>query len=270
MTSAPALHPDVHDVAVRAAATVNELCDDLRPDLLASAGVVGSTEKGDGTPVTELDVETDRRIRARLADAFPNHGVVSEEADTVWHGDTWTWVVDPIDGTSNFSAGIPWWSVSIALLHEGRPVYGCVEAPPLGARFEAIAGGGATRNGDPIHVAEPVDFRSGRFSPVPFIVTAGSIRRASGEVRLNARILGSAALDLAFVAAGAAVATYQGVPKLWDMAAGSLLVEEAGGVHVPLDDPLLPPAPGTEMDGRPCPAIAGPDEAWCRELLAAM
>ncbi len=134
----------------------------------------------------------------------------------------------------------------------------------------AVRGQGATRDGTPITVAEPVDFRSGRHAHVPFIVTAGTIRRASGDVRLNARILGSAALDLALVAAGVAIATHQRVPKIWDMAAGSLLVEEAGGAHLSLDAPLLPPTPGTDMAGRSVASLAGPDEAWLRDLASAM
>lgn len=270
MPSSPAPSPAVLDVALRAADTVGDLCDDLRPRLLDRAGSEGSRAKGDGTPVTDADVETDHAIRDRLQSVFPDHDVVSEEGDTTWRGNPWTWVVDPIDGTSNFTAGLPYWSVAIALLHDGLPVYGCVEAPPLGARFEAIRGRGATRNGEPVHVAEPVDFRSGRNSHVPFIVTAGTIRRSQGNVRLNARVLGSSALDLALVAAGGAVATYQRVPKAWDMAAGSLLVEEAGGAHVSLGTPVLPPSPGDDMATRSGAAMAGPDEAWLRDLAAAL
>jgi myo-inositol-1(or 4)-monophosphatase len=264
------LTPTVLDVALRAAVEVEGLCDDLRPWLLEQAGEVGSRAKGDGTPVTEVDLESDRRIRDRLTTAFPDHDVLSEEGDTTWRGAEWTWVVDPVDGTSNFTSGLPFWCVSIALLHEGVPVLGCVEAPPLGARFVAVRGRGATRNGAPMTVADPVDFRSGRNAHVPFIVTSGTIRRASGDVRLNARILGAAALDLALVACGVAIATHQRVPKIWDMAAGSLLVEEAGGAHVPLADPLLPPAPGTDMKDRSCPSMAGPDEAWLRDLAEAL
>lgn len=270
MSPSPALPPDVLDVALRAVDTIGELCDELRPDLLAQAGLVGSRAKGDGTPVTEADLHTDHRIRERLRASFPDHDVVSEEADTVWPGNPWTWVVDPIDGTSNFTAGIPYWCVSIALLHDGHPVYGCVEAPPLGSRFEAIRGRGTTRDGEPVQVADPVDFTSGRNAHVPFIVTAGTVRRSSGAVKLNARILGSAALDLAMVAGGVAVATYQKVPKIWDMAAGSLLVTEAGGAHVSLGESLLPPTPGTEMATQSAGSLAGPDEAWLRDLLAAL
>lgn len=270
MTTSPALPPALQDVALRASETVRDLCDDLRPVLLAQAGLVGSRAKRDGTPVTEVDLATDRTIQERLRHAFPDHDVVSEEGETVWGGNEWTWVVDPIDGTSNFTAGIPYWCVAIALLHAGQPVYGCIEAPPIGSRFEAVLGHGASRDGEPISVADPVDFRSGSNAHVPIIVTAGSIRRSRGQVRLNARILGSAALDLALVAAGVAVATYQGVPKIWDMAAGSLLVAEAGGAYLSLDPPILPPASGTDMATRSAAALAGPDRDWLHELAAAL
>ena len=268
MTTSPTLPPDVLDVALKAAETVGALCDDLRPTLLARAGQVGSRAKGDGSPVTDADLASDQMIRERLGADFPDHEVVSEEGDTRWSGHDWTWVVDPIDGTSNFTSGIPYWCVAIALLHRGHPVYGCIDAPPVGARYEAVRGCGATRDGQPIQVAQPVDFRSGRHSHVPFIVTAGSLRRNRRTIRLNARVFGSAALDLAMVASGAAIATYQRVPKIWDMAAGSLLVTEAGGAHVSLDEPILPPAPGTEMATRSAASMAGPDEAWLRELAA--
>lgn len=266
MATSSTLPPRVLVVAQQAAEAVGAICDDLRPELLSRAGLVGSQAKRDGTPVTEVDLDTDRTIRRRLLAAFPDHDVISEEGDTVWQGGEWTWVVDPIDGTSNFTAGIPYWCVAIALLHDGHPVYGCVEAPPIGARFEAVRGRGATHNGQPIGVTAPVDFRSGRNAHVPFIVTAGSIRRSRGTIRLNARVLGSAALDLAMVASGAAIATYQRVPKIWDMAAGSLLVTEAGGAHVSLEEPILPPTSGTQMATRASASISGPDEDWLRDL----
>jgi myo-inositol-1(or 4)-monophosphatase len=270
MSSSP-VSPDVDPAIVdRAAAVTRDLCDELRPRLLDQAGTIGSTAKRDGTPVTEIDLEVDRRIRARLLEAFPDHAVVSEEGDTVWPGATWTWLVDPIDGTSNFTAGLPYWCVSIALLHDGVPVYGCIDAPPLDARFEAVRGGGATRDGVPIHVASTVDFRSGRFAHVPLVVTAGTIRRTSGKVRLNARILGSSALDLALVASGTIVAAYQRVPKAWDLAAGSLLVTEAGGAHVVVGEPVLPPVAGQDLAHHSCESLAGPDETWLRELYAAL
>jgi myo-inositol-1(or 4)-monophosphatase len=268
----PELPPDARAVVSEARALVHELCDGLRPWLLAEAGARDSTAKSDGTPVTAADLEADRIISAAITEAFPRHGLISEEgARTRWDGNEWTWVVDPIDGTSNFTAGFPYWCVSVALVRNGVPVYGCVDAPPLASRFEAVAGEGATRNGEPIHVRAPVDFRSGANAHVPVIVSSGTIRRASGKVRLNARVAGSMALDLAMVAGGHAIATYQRVPRVWDVAAGWLLVIEAGGAYVPLGDPPLVPVPrDRDLWQLSSPGIAGPDATWLEDLVGAL
>lgn len=260
--------PGVLAVVEDARAVVHEVCDALRPRLLAASGTTTVTAKADGTPVTSADYEADRALTEALSATFPDHAIVSEEAGTVWDGSPWSWVIDPIDGTSNFTAGIPYWCVSVALLHHGEPVYGCVDAPPIGARFEAVIGHGATRDGEPMSVRPAVDFRDGRNSHVPVVVTAGTIRRADRKVRLNPRILGSSALDLAMVAAGHVVAAYQRVPKVWDIAAGALLVREAGGVYVSLDPPLLPMRRGVDQERTAAAGVAGPDEGWVRDLVA--
>ena len=254
------------EVIRRARGLVHETCDALGAHLLARTGRDDSTAKSDGTPVTDADLHADRVLDEAIRAAFPGHGIVSEEADTTWDGSEWAWVIDPIDGTSNFTSGVPYWCIAIALLRNGIPVYGCIDAPPLAARFEAEQDRGATRNDAPMQVRPAVDFRSGEHSHVPIIVTAGTIRRSSGHIRLNPRVLGSTALDLAMVASGVAVAAYQRVPRVWDMAAGSLMVWEAGGVYVSLKDPLVPMPPGRSMTGVSCPALAGADEAWMRDL----
>ena len=256
------------DVIDRARTLMHATCDDLGAELLARAGRDDSTSKSDGTPVTDADLHAVLVLANAIRTAFPDHEIVSEEAVTTWNGSEWTWVIDPIDGTSNFTSGVPYWCIAIALLRDGVPVYGCLDAPPLAARFEAEQDRGATRNGEPMQVRPPVDFRSGEHRHVPVIVTAGTIRRGTGQIRLNPRVLGSTALDLAMVASGVAVAAYQRVPRVWDMAAGSLMVWEAGGVYVSLEDPLVPMTPGRSMTGVSCPAMAGADEAWLRDLHA--
>lgn len=270
MLPAPALAADDLAVVDHARSVVTRTVDAMRPHLLARAGDADSHAKSDGTPVTEADLWADRTLVGAIADAFPDHAVVSEEGGTTFDGTPWTWVIDPIDGTSNFTAGLPYWCLSIALLRDGEPVYGCVDAPALDRRYEAVRGAGATRDGRPIHVRDPVDPFDGRNAHVPVIVTAGTIRHAPTHVRLNARILGAAALDLAMVAEGAAIACYQRVPKVWDVAAGSLLVTEAGGAYLPLGEPLLPPPRGVDLSNRSGPAAAGPEETWLRRLMDAL
>jgi myo-inositol-1(or 4)-monophosphatase len=272
MSTAPlsASHDEVLDAADR---MVTAVLDDLEPVLLERSGGYRTSAKFDGTPVTASDLLVDERLTDTIAGAFPAHDVLSEEATTTWSGNEWTWIIDPIDGTSNFAAGLPYWAVSIALAHHGQPVYGCVSAPGLGERFVGRRGGGAHRidgagHRTPLAVREPVDFRDGRNKHVPIAVSAGTIRRSPGRtIRLNPRILGAWALDLALVAAGRLVASYATVPHVWDIAAGSLLVEEAGGHVRTVGTPLLPLRQGVEYATASAPTVTGPEAAWVEDLL---
>lgn len=263
------LTADERAVVERARALAVRIGDDLRVDLLRRAGNVDPEMKGDGSPVTDVDVEVNQHIVDLIDGEFPDHAVVSEELGTTHAGrGRWTWIVDPIDGTSNFTAGLPYWCVSMALTLDGEPVLGVVEAPPLGRRYEAILGEGATRNGSPIRVREPADWNDPSNRYVPLMITTATARRARPGVRLNPRVMGSAALDLCLVADGTSAASISLSPKVWDIAAGALLVTEAGGTYLTLDGtPLLPLRADTEYAGRSAPAAAGPNAAYLRRLV---
>lgn len=244
------------------------LFDDLRADLLLRAGDIGHHMKGDGTPVTDVDVAVNTRIVEAIAARFPDHSVVSEELETRYDGSRWAWVVDPVDGTSNFTAGLPYWCISVALTCEGLPVLALVDSPPLDLSFEAVRGRGATRNGAPLAVRAPVDLDDQVNRHIPLFLTSGTVRRARAQVRLNPRVMGSAALDLCHVADGTGAAAISLVPKVWDLAAGSLLVQEAGGVVVTLDGPpLLPLSPGVDYATRSAPVCAAADLVFVRSLI---
>lgn len=266
----PVLDDDDLVVVHQARDQVGHLLDDLRPHLLDHAGDSPTVQKSDGSPITDADLESDRRIHRDLSAAFPDHEVITEESATVWEGSRWTWIADPIDGTSNYAAGVPYWCVSIALCLDGIAVLGVVDAPPLGRRYLAVAGRGATvqRDGQEylLHVRSQVDFRSGRSSHVPVGISAGVIRRSKGRVRLNPRILGAHALDYAMVAAGALAATWQRQPKVWDAAAGGLLVTEAGGAVLTSADGFVPLPKGLDLTKRPCEVMAGPSTDWLADL----
>lgn len=257
------LDDDERAVVRRARGVVGALLDELRPELLSRSGDVAHEMKGDNTPVTAVDVDVNERIVAAVRDAFDGHGVVSEELDTVHHGERWTWVVDPVDGTSNFTAGLAYWCVSIALCRDGLPVYAAVDAPPVDLRFEAVLGEGATCDGAPLAVRGPVDVDDRRNRHIPLFLTSGTVRRARPRVRLNPRVMGAAALDLCHVADGTGAAAISLIPKVWDVAAGSLLVQEAGGVLVTLDGPpLLPLEAGVDYASRSAPVCAAATEAF--------
>lgn len=258
-----------NDVVRRAKTLLHDLADELRPDLLGWSGAIDTEMKGDGTPVTAADVEVNERIAAAIVREFPEHAVLSEELDTDFAGADWAWVVDPIDGTSNFTTGVPYWCVSIALAFEGEPILGFVDAPPVGARYLAVSGEGATKNGQPLEVRAAVDVHDPANRHIPLLLSTVTARRARPRVRLNPRVLGSAALDLCLVAEGVAAAALSMHPKVWDHAAGSVIVAEAGGVYATLDgEPLLPLRAGTEYAGRSATAGAGPDRDYLELLLA--
>ena len=196
------------------------------------------SNKGDIDIVTEADLAAERFIIERIKSHYPRHAILAEEAEAAGRRHEgegeWKWIVDPLDGTTNYAHGYPVFCVSIGLEHEGRVVVGVVHDPTRDETFAAERGGGATLNGRPVRVSAtddlnralvctgfPYDVR-GRddFARhfTNFILRAQSIRRD-----------GSAALDLAYVACGRFDAFYEDGLRPWDVAAGTLLVEEAGG-----------------------------------------
>lgn len=278
--------PAMRRVIAHARAEITDALDDLHGWLLDHCGAVEAEPKPDGTPVTDADLRVDERLGVRLQESFPDHGVLSEERETFSPDTDWTWIVDPIDGTSNYTMGLPYWCVSVALTYGGEPVLGVVDAPVVGRRYVAEIGAGArseTRPGvratgadaprqRPLRVRPPTDWRDGRNHHVPLMLTSGTARRAKAAgVRLKPRVMGSTALDLAIVAEGAAAASVAVVPKIWDVAAGTLLVREAGGTVLSPDDlPLLPLQRAVEHRGRSAVTLAGPDETYLRTLAAAL
>ena len=262
------LPTDVRQVIERARGVLHPLLDALGPDLRRASGHVEATAKADGTPVTDLDREADERLRAAIGHALPGHGILSEEHDTVVPDREWVWVIDPIDGTSNFTAGLPYWCVAVALAYRGEVVFATVDAPALARRYEAVAGERSRRDGQAVHVRAAVAWDDQAASHVPVMLTTGTARRARrAGIALNPRVMGSTALDLAVVAEGVAAASVALVPHVWDVAAGTLLVREAGGVVVTLHgDQLLPLRPGDDHARLHAATAAGADLASVRAL----
>jgi len=193
--------------------------------------------KGSVNPVTETDAAAERLIRERLRDEFPGHRILAEEGG----GDAWRepgppiWLVDPLDGTNNFAHGFPQVGVSLALVTEQQPLVGVVHDPLRGETFTAVAGAGATLNDRPIHVTEvadladaflatgfPYDRRTARDNNVDRL--DHFLRRSQGVRRA-----GAAVLDLCYVACGRFDGFWEIRLHPWDVAAGILIVREAGG-----------------------------------------
>ncbi len=192
--------------------------------------------KPDYSIVTEADVAADRLIASELATHFPSDAILSEElaptsAIATSSPAEHTWVVDPLDGTTNFSLGVQHWGVSIARCDARGPDVGVLFFPALGELYVASRSGGATMNGARIHVRAPSASRLVGM----LACCARTPRLYHVNLPMKVRVFGSAAYTLACVARGSAAIGMETRPKLWDLAAGWCLVEEAGGVVATLD-----------------------------------
>ena len=198
-----------------------------------------SWTKAASSPVSEADMAVDQLLRERLTAAAPDIAWLSEESadDPARLEAPRVWIVDPIDGTRGYIAGLPDWAVSAALVENGRPIAACLFAPVTDELFIATAGSGATRNGAPIATSPGASVAGVRFAgPKNFLERLGTI---APPFTITPR-LHSLALRLARVAEGAIDAAVAGGSSHdWDLAAADLLVHEAGGVLTPFSgEPL--------------------------------
>jgi len=242
-----------HDLALNLALEAGQLAADAFRHSHAR-------RKGDGTLVTLADERNDRLITQGIKAAYPAHAVLSEEQDTVYDpANEFTWVIDPIDGTTNFARGLLIWGVSIALLHRGQPVVGVVHFPLLQETYGAVIGLMATRNGEKIQSAP--DKEAGDQQLI--MQCTRTARRYHVETPLKARILGSAAYHMTKVADGTALAGMEATPKIWDLAAVALILSEAGALLTTLDGGPIFPTPAKRHDylthAYPCLAAANED-----------
>jgi len=190
--------------------------------------------------VTEFDLAAERIIRRELMHTFPDHGIMGEEEGVNEIKSDYLWIIDPLDGTTNFSFHNPLWSVSIALTYQGQPIVGVVFVPFLKEMYVAVKHQGATCNGKKIRVS---DVRSSRAIHTfchgylsEDIKVALKYYQSQKQSQFECRQLGSAALELAFLACGRVDSLMIPGAKSWDIAAGILLVREAGGQVTNLQD----------------------------------
>ena len=202
----------------------------------ARAGADQVREKERADLVTVVDEAAERLIGERLRAAFPDDALVGEELSAAAVAAGRRWIVDPVDGTTNFVHGHPFVAVSIALADDRGPAVGVIHAPFLGEVFHAVRGGGAFLNGAPMRVsrvdafarsllATGFPFKRGKGELDAYMLLVADAVRSTHDVRRA----GSAALDLAFVAAGRVEGFFEVGLAPWDVAAGMLLVAEAGG-----------------------------------------
>ena len=193
-----------------------------------------TTKLNDSDVVTIADKESEAFILDYIHKNFPEHGIISEESGKDHEDRQWRWVIDPLDGTTNFSMGLPVFSVSIALEHKGEAILGVVFAPYLNECFFAVKNFGSWLNGKQIHCSDKTSLSKA-------VVATGmpydrndhpdnnlkEISRMAMYVR-GIRRLGSAAIDLSYTAAGFLDAYWELNLNRWDVAAGQLIAKEAG------------------------------------------
>ena len=238
------------------------------------------TAKGKADFVTEVDRESERIVGSALLEAFPESTVMGEElspdapaphtSHLAPHTSHLTWIVDPLDGTTNFLHRFPCYAVSIGAVVDGTLEAGCVLHVPPGIEYTAARGGGARQNGQPIAcsaIADPGHALIGTGFPFSRLEQMPLYQRQFAAVAAAAagmRRPGSAALDLCDVAAGRFDGFWELALSPWDVAAGALLVREAGGV-------VTDHAGSTDVTSRRGSVVAGNPaiHAWLRDLLAA-
>lgn len=183
---------------------------------------------------SDVDAQAEKEIIRDLKRAFPNHAFLGEESGAVGKS-RYTWVIDPLDGTSNYLRGFPHWCVSIALVENGEPTLGVIFDPLRNELFTASKGGGAHLNDRRMRVSVRTEIAGGifvtGFAPRERARVASQLEAIHGLLvdAEDIRRTGSAALDLAYVASGRVDGYFEAGVKPWDIAAGVLMVRESGG-----------------------------------------
>jgi myo-inositol-1(or 4)-monophosphatase len=225
------------NIAVRAARAAGDLIV-RHVDRVDSLKV---TPKGRNDFVSEVDRQAEREIVGILQKAFPGHAFLGEEGGRQGVKGEFVWVIDPLDGTTNFLHGFPHFAVSIALMHKGKPECGVIYDPMKQELFTAKRGGGATLDSRRLRVTKQKTFKGAllgtgfpfkdqRHNDAYFGMFRDLMKDTAGIRRA-----GAAALDLAYVACGRLDGFWEFGLMPWDMAAGILLIQEAGGIVTDLE-----------------------------------
>ncbi|NHN37508.1 inositol monophosphatase [Pseudomaricurvus alcaniphilus] len=222
------------NIALRAARKAGELIERA----LERVDVVAFEEKGRNDFVTDVDKASEKEIIYHLRKAFPEHSILGEESGHQRRDSDYEWIIDPLDGTTNFIHGIPHFAISIACTYKGQLEHGVVLNPMTREEFTASRGKGATLNGRRIRVSSRRGLDGALIGTgIPFNGYAlerlspylAALQEIAGKTA-GIRRPGAAALDLAYVAAGRFDGFWEMNLQPWDMAAGILLVKEAGGL----------------------------------------
>lgn len=237
-----------------------DICQRIGRELIGKFGKLQAVRKDDGSLVTEADKWSDAEIRQAIAKAFPEHGVLTEETEHIFPANDWCWVIDPIDGTTNFTRGIPIWGISMGLLYKGTPVFGYVHFPVINESFYGYWYGdsgltgptGAYCNGEPISISLDEPSLNHIFN----LCARSADAAAQPSFPCKIRLMGVASYNVLIVAKGAALGAVEATPKIWDIAAVWAIVQAAGGAITSLENqPIFPLEIGKNYGSRPFPCL---------------
>ena len=212
----------------------------LQKEQLGRHGLLVSSKSTEVDLVTEIDRRSEDILLQKIHENYPSHGILSEESGEERIDADYLWIIDPLDGTTNYAQGLPIFAISIALQYKKEIILGVIYAPVLDEMYTAIKGEGAFLNGQPIRVSEKSQLNQSVLATgFPYdraIHPDNNANYFSYFVPLvrGLRRMGAAAYDLACVAGGTLDGFWELNLELWDVAAGSLLVQEAGGEIIDL------------------------------------
>ncbi|HLO87006.1 MAG TPA: inositol monophosphatase family protein [Nostocaceae cyanobacterium] len=226
--------------------------------LMQDFGRVQADQKADGSLVTQSDKWADQELRDAIASTFTGYGILTEEGDRTFPGTDWCWVIDPLDGTTNFTRGIPIWGISLGLLYQGTPIFGYVHVPPLNQSFHGFWAGksglvtpnGAFVNHHPIHTS--IDNPSSNHF---FNLCSRSTGVIQPGFPCKIRMLGVASYNFLTVATGAVLGGIEATPKVWDIAGAWVILQAAGGAWISLKDEPFPLLAGVDYSDRSFPTL---------------
>ncbi|RMD87088.1 MAG: inositol monophosphatase [Candidatus Dadabacteria bacterium] len=242
----------------------------------SSKGFKTSCKSSRADLVTTCDLESEKMIVEAISKRYPNHAILTEETACDLEELDFNaplWIIDPLDGTVNYAHGIPYYAISVGFMVEGSVIVGVVHIPTTGVTYTAIKGRGAFKKGERIYVSDTETLAKAVIATgFPYKRDEETIEEVSNSVKSmlrevgGIRRFGAAALDLCWVAEGVIDGFYEAYLNPWDIAAGGLIVREAGGKVC-----TLKPSPKPLPEDLKCtgylaatPAIADPLASWCQ------
>jgi len=197
--------------------------------------IKGTMKENQSSIVTEMDIAAERKIAHLISQKYPSHSIIGEEKGAVLTGSEYTWIIDPIDGTSNYASGIPWFGILIAVFQHDQPYAAGAYMPYYDVMYYAEKGKGAFRNDEPIHVTEEQNLKN------ILIAYATDYSEDDAKTRMETDVLNdiirnvrniratNSLIDFCYVADGKLGGAINYNTKIWDIAALYLIIHEAGG-----------------------------------------